>query len=139
MTIGSLSATEPKLEQIKEALKADDVCQQVMQFFNEGWSDRVDGSLKQYFPVRLELPVHDELLLKDNRLVIPSSMQSGIIYCLHAGHQGITKCRARAKNSLWWPGLGKQLEKTVTNCKICRQFSIQSTEPLIPIPFPQLP
>ena len=27
MTIESLPATEPKLEQIKEALKADDVCQ----------------------------------------------------------------------------------------------------------------
>ena len=26
MTIGSLPATEPKLEQIKKALKADDVC-----------------------------------------------------------------------------------------------------------------
>ena len=97
MTIGSLPATEPKLKQIKKALKADDVCKQVMQFCNEGWPDRVDGSLKQYFPVRLELSVHDGLLLKGNQLVIPSSMQSEIIHCLHAGHQGITKCRARAK------------------------------------------
>ena len=32
MTIGSLPAMEPKLGQIKEALKADDVCQQVILF-----------------------------------------------------------------------------------------------------------
>ena len=139
MTIESLPATEPKLEQIKEALKADDVCQQVMQYCNEGWPEQVNGPLKQYFPVRLELTVHDGLLLRGNRLVIPGSMQSEIIQCLHAGHQGITKCRARAKNSVWWPGLGKQLEKTVTDCNVCRKFSIQPTEPLISTPFPQLP
>ena len=40
MTIESLPATEPTLEQIKEALKADDVCQQVMQYCNEGWPER---------------------------------------------------------------------------------------------------
>ena len=34
MTIGSLLATEPKLEEIKKALKADDVYQQVIQFCN---------------------------------------------------------------------------------------------------------
>lgn len=31
---------------------------------------------------------------------------------VHAGHQGITKCRARAKCSVWWPGLSRQLQKT---------------------------
>ena len=66
-------------------------------------------------------------------------MQSEIIHCLHAGHQGITKYRERAKNSVCWAVFGKQLEKTVTYFKICRQFSIQPTEPLITTPFPQLP
>ena len=66
MTIESLPATEPTLEQIKEALKADDVCQQVMQYCNEGWPERVSGPLKQNFPLRLELTVHDGLLLKGN-------------------------------------------------------------------------
>ena len=61
-------------------------------------------------------------------------MISEIIHCLHAGHQGITKCRARAKNSV-----AARTWETVTDCKICRQFSIQPTEPLIPTPFPQLP
>ena len=139
MTIESLPATEPKLQQIKEALKEDDVCQKVMQFCTKGWPDRVDGPLKKYFSVRLELTVQDRLLLRGNRLVIPSSMQPKIIQYLHAGHQGITKCRERAKNSVWWLGLEKQLETMVTNCNICCQFSIQPTEPLISTPFPQLP
>ena len=35
---------------------------------------------------------------------------------IHDGHQGIVKCSRRTKESVLWPGLGKQLEEMVTNC-----------------------
>ena len=38
---------------------------------------------------------------------------------LHEGHQSVVKCRLRAKSSVWWPGLSKQLEELVTNCTAC--------------------
>ena len=30
---------------------------------------------------------------------------------LHASHQSLSKCRRRAQNSMWWPNIGKALER----------------------------
>ena len=51
--------------------------------------------------------------------MIPVSMRLDVLDELHEGHQGITKCRERAKASVWWPGLSKQLEELVNNCSTC--------------------
>ena len=51
---------------------------------------------------------------------------------LHECHQGVVKCRLRAKLSLWWPGLSKQLEELVTNCTACARERHIHAEPMIP-------
>ena len=44
--------------------------------------------------------------------------------------QGITKCRERAKHSVWWPGLSRQLEETVKSCRECAKNTPLRPEPL---------
>lgn len=66
-------------------------------------------------------------------------MQSDILNKLHVGHQGIRKCRERAKQAVWCPGISKQLEKLVSECPNCIKFRVQRVEPLIPSPLPNLP
>ena len=58
---------------------------------------------------------------------------------LHSSHQGISKCRERARQSVWWPGLSKQLEETVHRCSVCTKFQVPKVEPLIPSQLPSLP
>ena len=58
------------------------------------------------------LTVHDGLLLKRTRLVIPYAMRNEVLAKLHEGHQGVEKCQERARQSVWWPGLSQQLNKT---------------------------
>ena len=38
---------------------------------------------------------------------------------IHTGHLGITNCRERARTSVWWPGMSKQVEDLVRNCHVC--------------------
>ena len=58
---------------------------------------------------------------------------------IHTGHQGITKCCERARQSIWWPGLSKQLEEMVKCCTECCKTQTQRFEPLIPSCLPELP
>ena len=58
---------------------------------------------------------------------------------IHSGHQGITKCRARANQSVWWPGISKEIENLVRNCPTCCKSQVQFAEPLITTNFPKLP
>ena len=56
-------------------------------------------------------------------------MRKEILDKIHAGHQGITKCRERAKQAVWWPGVGKEIEDKVMKCTIYSEYRFQHAEP----------
>ena len=96
-------------------------------------------ALKKFYPVAAELSVQKGLLLRGSRLVNTSVHAEWYSKQLHVGHQGIRKCRERAKQAVWCPGISKQLEKLVSECPNCIKFRVQRVEPLIPSPLPNLP
>ena len=71
--------------------------------------------------------------------MIPITLRKEILAQLHTGHQGITKCRERARQSVWWPNIGKQLEDLIQHCPVCCQERLQPVEPLNASEFPSLP
>lgn len=95
-----------------------------------------------YLPLSGELTVHEGLLLYGCRIVIPTSFRADILRKLHEGHLGITKCRERAKQSVWWPGLSMiwlHLTWLIKNCDICRCERTNFWEKLQPTDFPARP
>ena len=44
---------------------------------------------------------------------------------------GIVKCRERAKSSVWWPLLSKQIEDIIANCNMCVLHQNENREPLM--------
>ena len=58
---------------------------------------------------------------------------------LHCGYQRIVRCRLRAKSSVWWPSLYKQLTDFVHNCPECARAARPKKEPLLPTPLPDYP
>ena len=139
--MSTLPATECRLTEIRQKQEEDEVCKQLKQYCESGWPNKhqVPQILKSYYSVSAELTIQQGLLMRNNRLVIPSSLRHDMLDRLHTGHQGITKCRRRAQQSVWWPGLSKQLENLVTNCAECCKNRSQNAEPLIPTSFPKLP
>lgn len=59
-------------------------------------------------------------------------MRADILQALHTGHQGIVKCRAQARESVWWPGLSNLIESMVERCTIYVRERLILPEPLIP-------
>ena len=74
--------------------------------------------------------------MKGKRLLIPVSMRLVVLNKLHEGRRGITKCREIAKTSVWWPGLGKQLEELLNNFSTCIKEHANTPEPVIPSELP---
>ena len=109
----------------------------VVQFCREGWPhhSKLKGNIKVYKPVA---SYQYKVLLRGSRIVIPPALRKDILVKLHTGHLGITKCIERAKQSVWWPKIGKHIEE-VQKCLVCSQYRHQSIEPLIPTSFPDYP
>ena len=86
---------------------------------------------------RDELSVEDGILLKGTRVIIPESMQSFILDRLHYGHLGIEKTRLRAKDSVYWININRDIETTVKSCHICQEHQpAQQHETLLPHEIP---
>ena len=138
----TLPATERWLQEIRLQLEQDEVLQQVMAYCKQGLPEHltsIPGPVQPYWCYRGELTVQQGLLLKGTMLAIPSNMRLDILECIHAAHQGIAKCRDRAKSTVWWPGLSSQLGEMVKNCAICCKEMTNRQEPLIPSPLPDRP
>ncbi|GFR83268.1 Pol polyprotein [Elysia marginata] len=74
-----------------------------------------------------------------NRLVVPPTLREDILRRIHEGHQGVVKCRAFARTSVWWPNLSTEIEKLIGNCMTCEKTRIVPKEPLNPTPTPSYP
>ena len=77
---------------------------------------------------QLELSVQEECLLWGNCVVIPTSLQSTILLKLHSGHLGVSVMKAHMSMYVWWPGIVKEVETLVQNCRDCQ--SIPPTPPV---------
>ncbi|XP_037794447.1 uncharacterized protein K02A2.6-like [Penaeus monodon] len=67
-------------------------------------------------------------------------MQKLVLDRIHEGHQGITKCQLRAKDSVYWTSINKDIEEIVQQCPTCQETSrSQTKETLIPHELPTQP
>ena len=141
LIIDHLPASQTKMQEIIKEQEQDPVCQQIKSYCQSGWPGRskIQSMCKPYAAVMCELSVAKGLLLRGHRIVIPLKMQADIIEKLHAGHLGINKCRRRAQQSVWWPGLGKALKERISNCPTCCQHQPIQVEPLIQTEMPKRP
>ena len=121
-----LNARSDSLQQLHEASQVDDTLAILKYTIQKGWPSTIKelpSKLQPYWTFREELTIEDGLILKDTRIVVPSMKQVEILTLIHEGHLGLTKCKLRAKETVYWPGLNDQLEKLVLNCQLCLKYS----------------
>lgn len=54
--------------------------------------------------------------------LIPRSLRRVTLERLHDNHQGIERTKCRARQSVYWPGIDKDIENIVSSCSVCRQL-----------------
>jgi hypothetical protein len=136
-----LPVSESCFHQIAKLQGEDEVCQRIRQYCLNGWPTRqqIESSISPYHTVAAELTIQQDLLMRGNRIVIPATMRREILDQIHVGHQGITKCRERTHQSVWWPGINRQLGDIILSCPECCKDRQPPTLPLKPSEYPKLP
>ncbi|PFX21652.1 Transposon Ty3-I Gag-Pol polyprotein [Stylophora pistillata] len=136
-----LPTTERRLQEIRLHQDEDEVCSKLKLFCSEGWPEKhhLNCSLQPYWQYRAEITVQQGILMKDDRVIIPSVLRLDVLDKIHTGHQGIQKCRERAKSGVWWPNLSKQIEDLVRECPTCIKTKTNRAEPMIPTQLPERP
>lgn len=110
--------SDKRLLAIKSATEEDPILTGVIDQVRNGWPTsawNLPECIRDFFQYKEKLSLYHDILVFEDRVVIPFSMRSEILDKIHSGHQGITKCRARAKESVWWPRLSIQLEDLIVN------------------------
>ena len=91
--VQDLPGTQQRLEEFKLAQENDPLCQEVAWYCQEGWLEkgRDKGMVKQYYPVLSEILIlHvDSLLMRIERIIIPSMLQKQVLDQINTGHQSI--------------------------------------------------
>ena len=107
--VTSLPASKVRLAVYLNGQKSDHTLTVVRLYCQGGWPSKhqIPPEVKPYWEARASLTVCNDLLLYNNRIVVPQALQKDTMDKIHEGHQGIERCRMRAKSSVWWPGLSK--------------------------------
>ena len=135
--------TSQRLSLIREATKGDEELSAVFQYTDSGWpshASSVAPIAQPYYGVRGHLSIHNWLIMYNNRLTIPRFLQADVLQKIHEGHQGITKCQARAHQSVWWPKIGEcivQIVQQGSHCQKCKPTTAK--ESMVPTVLPDRP
>ena len=131
-TTSCLPATPNRLQKTRNAQRTDEECSLLRSYCLQGWPPYMPHQplLRPYWENRSHLTIVADLLLCDDRILIPRSMQLQILDC---------ECRSRARTSVWWPGLFPQIDELITRCHTCAKEKPTPRDQLIPSSFPARP
>ncbi|KAF0297403.1 uncharacterized protein FJT64_005105 [Amphibalanus amphitrite] len=112
------------LERVRAAAERDPEHRALSEVILAGFPENrheAPPAVRAYWGVRHQLAIDDGLVVYGARLVVPSALRRGVLEKLHASHQGVDRTKRRARLSVYWPGIDKQIADTVAACAQCRQ------------------
>ena len=79
--------------------------------------------IRDYWNYREEISLHNGLLFKNQRVIVPKAIRSEILSRIHSSHQGCVSCLRKAKDIVFWPGMKDEL---VERCSICAELQAKN-------------
>nr|XP_022906822.1 uncharacterized protein K02A2.6-like [Onthophagus taurus] len=139
-----LPMSKERIEELQNNVTNDLILNEVIQHINEGWKSynpkNVDNEIKQYYKLRDNLSLRENIIFYNDKLVIPESFRSKVLKLLHTGHSGIVKTKLRARKLFYWPNINNSTEKMIKRCVECEKYQRSCVkEPLYNHELPDLP
>ena len=135
---------------ILRATQDDPTCQKLIELLqNNSWKslntnhlhpEINTAELRAYELLKQELWLTPEadLIIRGNRLVIPTKLLHQVISLAHEGHQGLIKTKKLLREKVWFPKIDTLTEKAVKEGLACQSVGQPSKPASIqPMPIPQ--
>ena len=139
----NLPYTDQKLNEVRSKTESDPILIILKDVILQGWPEKrkdCNSQVLEYWNFRDELSVVDNIIYKGNRIIIPQSLRSEMLNLLHKGHPGQERSFRRARNSMFWPNISKDIVNKLQQCSICAEHQRSNPkEPLISHEIPEYP
>ena len=131
------------LEDIKNETKKDKTIQTVLSLVCSSRWHKIKSindpnidmkELQLFYNVRDELVCHtDNILLRNNLIVIPSALRPPAIAIAHEGHQGMSRTKSFIRSKIWLPRVDEHVEDTIKSCIACQAATYANTSSMEPL------
>ena len=100
--------------------------------------EHTDLAARQYWIIRKELSTDGGLVYYGGRIVVPFAARRSVLDRLHSSHQGITRTRQRAGQTVYWPSINNEITMMIERCESCQTHRPSlPKEPLLRDPLPE--
>ena len=119
------------LSEVIEESQNDRILQEVIECVKrDSWPSNVI-EIQPYKRLKNELAFKSGILLKEERLVMPTSLRERVLKIAHENHQGVVKTKALLREKVWWPRIDEDVENLIKSCIPCLSVSsVDSPEPM---------
>ena len=107
-----------------------------------GWPNvwrHVPRTAHNYWDFRDKLSIEGDLLMKGERIVIPTSCRDSILADLHKSHEGTNRSLFLARTCMYWPGMEADMMDYIKWCVTCIDNAKMPVETLHPHEVPAGP
>ena len=111
--------SDVNLEAVKEAAEKDTEYQDIVRGIGGDWPERISAEGRKVRANIDNLSIVDGLVMLNTRIYIPLELRAEVLRKLHSGHQGIVKTTRRARESVWWPSINKEIQDMIEGCNTC--------------------
>ena len=114
--IGPLSIVKissERLAQLQKATEQDPVMQTLKTTILMGWPterEEVPVLIREIWTYREELTLHNCVLFKNQRLIIPRAPSTEVTSKIHSSHLGIEACLWKTRDLVFWPSMNAETE-----------------------------
>jgi len=131
------------IEEIQQATKGDKVLTKVSKALHKGHWDLIDNEMKLFHKCADQLTVNhtQDIILKNNRIVIPEKLQNKVIQLAHnTGHLGVERTKSLIREITWFTNLDVKVKEFIASCLPCQTVGQPNApEPLIITETPDRP
>ena len=130
------------LTKTAQETQKDPILSTVHQLTLNGWPNvqrHVPRIARNYWDFRDELSIEGDLLMKGERIVIPTNCRDSILADLHKSHEGANRSLSLVRTCMYWPGMEADVMDYINWCVTCIDNAKMPVETLHPHEVPAGP